>query len=174
MARLIQNFVLHHSATGDGSVQRFRKEHQERGFADIGYHYLIGNGHGTPDGHISMGRDESKDGAGVYANNKQKLHVCIVGNFEKGHPGYTEGPSKKQMSALGHLLMVWGKRYQRKDGTFPKIVGHREITVKGHATACPGNTFPLQKIRLWFDLNMPKYMKGEPITPLDTFLNIQD
>jgi N-acetyl-anhydromuramyl-L-alanine amidase AmpD len=174
MARYIENFVIHHSATDHGTVDQFRVMHKQRGFADIGYHYLIGNGHGTPDGHIGMGRDESKDGAGVYGNNKQKLHVCIVGNFEKGHPGYTPGPSRRQMSALGHLLMAWAKRYQRKDGTFPKIVGHREITVKGHATACPGNTFPLKQIRLWYDVNSPRHVKGETFTSLNEFLGIQD
>lgn len=174
MARFISHFVLHHSATHDGSVERFREEHKERGFADIGYHWLIGNGNGTPDGHIGEGRSESKDGAGVYGNNKQKLHVCIVGNFEKGHPGYTPGPSRKQMAALGHLLMVWAKRYERPDATFPKIVGHKEITIPGHGTACPGNTFPLKQIRLWFDVNAPRYVRGEIFGPLDKFLGIQD
>lgn len=176
MARLISDFVLHHSASPSGNVEEFRKEHMARKppFSDIGYHWVISNGNGAPDGHIGEGRDESKDGAGVYGNNKQKLHVCVVGNFELGHPGYTRGPSKKQSAALGHLLMVWAKRYQRKDGSFPKIVGHKEITVPGHATACPGNTFPLKNIRLWFDANAPKYVKGEIFEPLDKFLESQD
>ena len=170
MARFISHLVIHHSATPTGSVEEFRVIHKGRGFSDIGYHALIGNSKGTPDGHISQGRPEKYDGAGVYKNNRGKLHVCLVGNFEYGHSGYTGGPTKKQWSALGHWLLVKGRDYQQKDGVFPIVVGHKEITVPGHGTACPGNTFPLDLVRRWYGENINKFVHQKPVETLDVYI----
>ena len=162
--RPITHLVIHHSATPSGDVARFRKEHQARGYSDIGYHEVIGNGKGLPDGHISRGRPHEQDGAGVYGNNSGKLQVCLIGNFERSDQGYTGKPSPRQMAALGHWLHVNGRRYGMTD--YRKVVGHREITLAGHGTACPGSEMPLREIRLWFLANIEK---SEP-EPLDQYL----
>jgi hypothetical protein len=169
--RKITHLVIHHSATPSGSVAEFREEHVARGWSDIGYHFLIGNGKGSPEGEIKLGRPESKDGAGVWGNNQAKLHVVLVGNFEKGHSGYTGLPRRKQLGALGHWLLVKGKQYAR-EGRHPRIVGHREIALPGHGTACPGNQMPLGHIRDWFDASIEQYLgTGKPPQSLDRFLD---
>src|SRR2546423_126496 len=91
-----------------------RSEHLDRGWEDIGYHALIGNGAGLPDGHIVEGRPEEIQGAAVKLNNRYKLQVCLIGNFHKGDPGYAGPPTKRQYAALGHWLLVKGKQYVNK------------------------------------------------------------
>ncbi|MGV3723807.1 MAG: peptidoglycan recognition family protein [Actinomycetota bacterium] len=162
--RNIDTLVIHHSAGPSGNVNSFRAEHLERGFSDIGYHNVIGNGHGLPDGHIAAGRPADQEGAGVYGNNTGKLHVCLVGNFEKPDKGFTGPPTRKQIAALGHWLHTNGRRYGVTD--FRKVVGHREITLRGHGTACPGSEMPLRQIRRWYQANIGK---SEP-EPLDEYL----
>jgi hypothetical protein len=163
--RKIATLVIHHSASRSGTVEEFRAEHKRRlGATDIGYHNLIGNGHGLPDGHIAAGRPHEQVGAGVFGNNRGKLHVCCVGNFEKSDPGFTGAPSRAQIYALGHWLHVNGRRYAIVDHR--KVVGHREVAIAGHATACPGSEMPMREIRYWYAANIRK-MDPEG---LDTYL----
>jgi len=150
--RVIDTLVIHHSASASGNVETFREMHQARGWSDIGYHEVITNGHGAPDGHIQRGRPHSEIGAGVALNNSGKLQVCLVGNFERGDRGYFGPPTRRQMASLGHWLLVNAKRYGITN--YCKIVGHKEIAKRGHATACPGSEMPLKLIRLWFKANV--------------------
>lgn len=151
--RRIDTLVIHHSAGPSGTVAEFRAEHIARlGATDIGYHEVIGNGHGLPDGHIAEGRPHDMVGAGVWGNNSGKLHVCCVGNFERPDKGYTGRPSDKQLFALGHWLHTNARRYGISSPG--RVVGHREIALKGHETACPGTDMPLHTIRLWFAANV--------------------
>lgn len=56
------------------SVDTIRGWHKERGFLDIGYHYVI-----DVDGSIHKGRPVSKTGAHVEGSNQRNLGVCLVG-----------------------------------------------------------------------------------------------
>lgn len=151
--REINCLVIHHSASASGSVDEFRKEHMAKGWADIGYHEVIGNGHGSPDGHIGQGRQHQYLGAAVFGANTGKLHVCLVGNFHKDDPGYTGKPTKAQMTALGHWLLTNGHRYGRQIGHRPpRVSDHRSEAIRGHATACPGSEFPTGPVRAWYSL----------------------
>ena len=163
--RAIDTLVIHHSASPSGDVARFTEEHKARGFSTIGYHNVIGNGHGLPDGHIAEGRPHAQEGAGVYGNNRGKLHVCCVGNFERPDPGFTGAPSRAQFYSLGHWLHTNGRRYRITD--FRQVVGHREITIPGHGTACPGTEMPLREVRLWFQAHLGR---ETPAQSLDAFL----
>lgn len=148
--RPITHFVVHHSAGAGGNVAEFRRTHIARGFSDVGYHVLIGNGRGAGDGEIQYGRPTSKDGAGVYGNNHRKLHICCVGNFEREHSGYTGELSAAQWNALKVVIADLAAKFRRPDGSKPAVVGHREITLPGHGTLCPGNQFPLEELRRWY------------------------
>lgn len=153
--RVIDTLVIHHSASASGDVPTFRALHKQKlGAKDIGYHEVIGNGHGLPDGHIAAGRPHDQVGAGVYGNNARKLHVCCVGNFERPDSGFTGAPSRKQLFALGHWLHTNSRRYGITDAK--RVVGHREITIEGHGTACPGTEMPLKLIRTWYAANVGK------------------
>lgn len=149
--RTITQLVIHHSASSSGTVEEFRREHKARGWSDIGYHRVIGNGRGFEDGAIHEGRKDSVKGSAVYGNNTGKLHVCLVGNFESTDSGYTGPPTASQLSALGHLLQVWELKYHPKGERGHIVVGHKEITIPGHGTACPGDRMPLDEIRQWFN-----------------------
>lgn len=148
--RAIEAFVCHHSAGAAGNVAEFTRLHKSRGFSTIGYHALIGSGKGAGDGEIQYGRPASRDGAGVWGNNRRKLHVVCVGNYERGDSGYTGPPSHAQINSLKVLLMDWARKFRQPDGSKPKLVGHREIARPGHGTACPGSDFPLEELRRWY------------------------
>jgi hypothetical protein len=147
MPRVIDALVIHHSAGASGSAVVFRLEHKAKGWSDIGYHAVITNGHGGPDGELQPGRPEEKDGAGVFGNNLRKLHICLVGQFAKGEANCTGLPTPLQYRALGEWLRSRAATYGVTRAA--QIVGHKEITIPGHGTACPGD-IPLGKIREWF------------------------
>lgn len=174
--RSVDTLVIHHSATPSGTVARFREEHRARGFDDIGYHDVIGNGKGIADGVIERGRPYERQGAGVFGNNKGKLHVCLVGNFHKPDSGYTGSPTERQYRSLGSWLLTRSMQFGPRVGkAYPHVVGHKEITVPGHATACPGSDFPLDEVRIWLKTMLPLYVKdGKVPEGLDRFLGAHD
>jgi len=159
--RLIDTLVIHHSAGASGNVRTFRAEHIARGWSDIGYHEVITNGHGGPDGSIEQGRPHNQVGAAVFGANTGKLHVCLVGNFQHDDLGYTGKPTRSQMQALGHWLLVNGRRYH-----YAKVTDHRSCAIPEHGTLCPGSDFPTHLIQDWYYL----YAKTLANPSLDEFL----
>lgn len=165
MPRKIDTLIIHHSAGISGDVETFRKLHISRGYNDIGYHAVI-----LRDGTVQPGRPEEKDGAGVWGNNHNKLHVCLIGQFAKSEAGYTGPPTEAQYRSLGLWLSNRIRKYDVHD-----IRGHKEITKPGHGTACPGD-IPLDRIRAWesggrvkpleMSLGLPK-LAAEPSVVLD-------
>lgn len=150
--REIDVVVIHHSAGPSGSVASIREEHRKRGWADIGYHEVIGNGKGAPDGHIGKGRNHSEVGAGVFGANTGKLHVCLIGNFAAGDAGYSGPPSAAQLDALGHWIMVNCKRYEVPT---TNVRSHKEVALPGHGTLCPGfKDTTLVQIRRWAHMRL--------------------
>jgi hypothetical protein len=162
MPRAVSHLCIHHSASSSGTVEEFDLMHRGRGFSSIGYHHVIGNGKGIPDGEIKLGRPEKIDGAGVWGNNKGKLHCCMIGQFSRAHSGYTGPPTPKQWHALGHWLLVKGATYSVP---FTGIVGHKEIALKGHPTACPGD-IDLKQVRLWYAANIEAARQSKPVESL--------
>ena len=64
----IKYVILHITDSGWGSVQSIRQWHTDppplgRGWADIGYHYCIGNGYPTYDGYLYRRLEMDADGA---------------------------------------------------------------------------------------------------------------
>ena len=139
-----QYIVIHHSATESGSVETIHAEHLNRRDAEgnpwlgIGYHFVIGNGKGMPDGtvHATFRWNEQIHGAhsGSEVFNARGIGICLIGNFEETHP------SKAQMNSLKSLVRVLAARHRI---TPERLIGHASVK----ATACPGKHFPLNKIR---------------------------
>ncbi len=131
--------VLHHTATETGDVQSIDAAHKLRKDADgnpwrgIGYHFLIGNGHGMKDGEVTSTfrwLDQS-DGAhaGNSQYNSQGIGICLVGNFEDAPP------TPAQLKSLRELMVTL--RADCRIG-YDGIVRHTDIK----QTACPGKQFP--------------------------------
>jgi N-acetyl-anhydromuramyl-L-alanine amidase AmpD len=135
--------VLHHTATDSGSVESIHRTHLARKDADgnpwrgIGYHFVIGNGNGMPDGSIEPTFRWNEQIGGAHAGdstyNEQGIGVCLIGNFE------TDSPSAAQMESLTRLLQTLSGRYRIPPHN---IKGHGEVK----STACPGRLFPLEQL----------------------------
>lgn len=73
--RDIAKIIVHCSDTAGGTVDTIRKYHiHEKGWDDIGYHYVIHR-----DGEIAQGRDVEKVGAHCYGHNDDSIGVCMIG-----------------------------------------------------------------------------------------------
>ena len=57
--------VIHHSASDAGDAATFDQWHRKRGWDELGYHFVINNGEGQPDGLVEVGGRwlEQKQGA---------------------------------------------------------------------------------------------------------------
>lgn len=108
--------VIHHTASPDVSVETIRKWHIERGFKDIGYHYVI-RADGT--------REKGREGIGAHAKGwNHYIGIALTGDFEK------HKPTEAQYKALAKLIV----ELDPDDIKLHKEVGN---------TACPGRFFVL-------------------------------
>jgi len=123
--------VVHHSATPMGGAARFDRAHRERGFDELGYHFVIGNGTDTGDGQIEVGPRWPKQKWGAHAKtpdnqfNERGIGICLVGNFDN------ERPTPAQMASLSKLVTYLMKTYKIRA---QDVIGHGETK----ATDCPG------------------------------------
>ncbi|MCH2200665.1 MAG: N-acetylmuramoyl-L-alanine amidase [Fuerstiella sp.] len=135
--------MVHHSATKRGSVESIHRNHRNRRdrngqpWLGIGYHFVIGNGNGMPDGSISptFRWKQQLHGAhsGSLLHNGRGIGICLIGNFEE------EPPTAAQLTSITSLIRTLTVRFKiRKE----KVIGHRSV----RATACPGRLFPLKEI----------------------------
>lgn len=119
--------VVHCSATPehmDVGVKEIRQWHRQRGFVDIGYHYVI-----RRDGTVETGRPEDTVGAHVEGYNTASIGVCLVGGVDakgKAANNFTVA----QFTALLEILTRLQEKYNN-----PKIQGHRDFP--GVRKDCP-------------------------------------
>ncbi len=133
--------VIHHSATERGSALIFLRAHLRRGFADVGYHFVINNGTvGKRDGQIEVSRRWQRQEIGAHCRagcmNFKSIGICVVGNFSKG------SVSEKQMQSLVRLIRELCARYRIP---YSRVIGHRHA--RGANTECPGDYFPWKELR---------------------------
>lgn len=133
--------VIHHSATDRGGATEFDKFHKKKGWDELGYHFVIGNGTDTPDGYVEVGARWHKQKHGAHCKtpgnyyNEHGIGVCIVGDFTR------TSPSRKQLASLNRLTRFLSDRC----GISPRrVTTHGAITGK---TKCPGRRFNLAKLR---------------------------
>ena len=123
--RTINSIIIHCTATkplAHINVNDVRRWHRERGFSDIGYHYLI-----LVDGTVEAGRPLSAIGAHCKGHNAHSIGICYVGGLnDKGKPADTRTPAQRE--AMRSLLISLKHRFP--DAT---IHGHRDFAAK----ACP-------------------------------------
>ena len=105
MGRLIDSVVFHMSETPpsmDIGVDRIREWHLDRGFSDIGYHFVI-----HKNGFIEKGRPLHIVGAHCRRKNKTSVGVCYVGGWE-GKDDRTELQEESMHRLMASLTMVFG------------------------------------------------------------------
>ena len=149
--------VIHHSATASGSAAIFDRYHREykHWAGGLGYHFVIGNGRPVRDGFVEVGRRwlGQSDGAhaGVAEVNHVGVGICLVGNFEDGHP------TARQMASLRALLR-WLHLACRIP--YSEVKGHRDVKL----TDCPGRNFPMEELRAWL---YAEERERRGLTPID-------
>lgn len=130
--------VIHHSGSTGGNAEQFDQYHRNvKKWDELGYHFVIGNGSGAPDGQIEVGSRWIKQKHGAHCKttdnyyNEHGIGICLVGDFN-GAP-----PTPAQMASLTRLVthLVKTCRISPAD-----VLSHRGVT--GH-TVCPGKRFPL-------------------------------
>lgn len=124
--RAINEIIVHCTASYEGNamtVEQIRRMHvRERGWSDIGYHYVV-----YLDGSIHNGRDVNIAGAHCAGHNSHSIGVVYVGGLAKnGKPADTRTAAQK--AALLKLLRKLKQLYPKAT-----IHGHREYANK----ACP-------------------------------------
>lgn len=101
-------------------LETIRQSHRNRGWGDIGYHFLI-----DPAGRVWEGRPLGWQGAHVAAQNEGNIGICIMGNYEQ------QRPTQTQIDAIERFTGALMNRY--RVGT-NRIYTHQELA----QTACPG------------------------------------
>ena len=120
--------VIHHSEVSTPhTVEDIHRWHQKRGWAGIGYHYVI-----SKDGEIYEGRPSNTVGARVKGHNAESIGVCFEGNFNK------EKMKEKQLNASIMLLSWLSIAYANAT-----ICGHHQLAKE---KTCPGKNFPFDSL----------------------------
>ena len=119
--RTITEIIVHCTATPEGkdyTVDDIRQWHKERGWSDIGYHYVIDRR-----GHILAGRDVDIIGAHCEGHNAHSIGVVYIGGVSalNGKPKDTRTLSQK--ASLIRCLTELKSIYPQA-----KIYGHCDFT----------------------------------------------
>ncbi len=128
----IRHITVHHdgmspftnSSWGDAAhrIEAIRNAHTGKGWADIGYHYVI-----DPAGRIWQARPLELQGAHVKSANPHNLGICVLGNFER------QRPTSAAVQSLENLI---ASEMRRLGVPLSEVRTHQELA----ATACPGRS----------------------------------
>ena len=128
--------VIHHSATDGGNAGVFDEAHRGRGWDELGYHFVIDNGNGGPDGQVEVGSRWRSQKWGAHCRtpgNEYNLYgigICLVGDFSESIP------SEAQLASLRRLVSHLSSTY---DIPPYNVIGHCDAP--GASTECPGRAF---------------------------------
>lgn len=120
-----QTLVVHHSSlyeTDDlNTVRAIQNLHMDdRGWADIGYHFLIGQ-----NGSVYEGRRLAVRGTHTEGYNTGSLGLCLLGNLQ------VDSPTKPQLDAAQSMINWLAVRLR-----LTHLAGHRDFN---DITVCPGD-----------------------------------
>jgi hypothetical protein len=120
--QVLTTLVVHHSASVLDGPRDIQKLHMEkRGYADIGYHYLIEAG-----GRLYEGRALNVRGAHTGGFNTGTVGVCLLGNFENQWPAMEQLQTLRSLGTS--LVAAYGLTH---------LAGHNSF--QPGATVCPGH-----------------------------------
>lgn len=124
--RIINEIIIHCSATPEGkdyTVEQIKQWHKQRGFSDIGYHYVI-----YRDGSIHSGRPIERIGAHCLKHNAHSIGICYIGGVAKDGKTPKDTRTDVQKESLIKLIKELKAKYPKAT-----VHGHREYANK----ACP-------------------------------------
>jgi N-acetylmuramoyl-L-alanine amidase len=105
--------------------------HRERGWSQIGYHYVI-----KRDGTVEQGRPENVPGAHVAGHNTGSIGICLIGGKARGR----ENPcnfTRHQWRALESLVMQLAIEYPQAE-----VLGHTDLDA--------GKSCPTFNVKAWW------------------------
>lgn len=119
----IDKIVLHHSASprDTTTAAKIRGWHKDRGFIDIGYHYVV-----EASGHLAYGRALDSVPAAQKGANQNSIAICLVGDNTEPGEGWNDGQKQTARSLIVMLRQVIGRPLP--------ICGHRDVA----PSLCPG------------------------------------
>lgn len=125
--REINKIIIHCTATPEGrhtTVEDIRRWHvNERGWSDIGYHYVV-----YLDGSVHKGRPIIRSGVHTKGYNRNSIGITYVGGIDKDTFKPKDTRTCEQKEALHKLLMELMCTYEKAT-----LHGHNEFASK----ACP-------------------------------------
>lgn len=129
--RKIDAIVIHCSATAEGrdyTVADIDRWHRARGFARIGYHYVV-----YRDGSYHRGRPDSVVGAHCpqESMNSRSVSICYVGGLASDGKTPRDTRTPQQKKTMVTLIRTLLGRYPE----IKRVCGHRDV--KGVIKACP-------------------------------------
>lgn len=139
-ARPWRYIIIHHSATDEGSALAFHSMHTQKGWDELGYHFVIGNGSQSADGRVEVGSRWAKQKWGAHTKsedghfNQFGIGICLVGNFEQTRP------TDAQWESAVRLVAFLMGRYDIKP---ENVLGHRDCK----PTLCPGKNLSVRQLR---------------------------
>ncbi|MCE9591220.1 MAG: peptidoglycan recognition protein family protein [Planctomycetes bacterium] len=105
--------VIHNSGAVQGSSATINRLHEQLGRGGNGYHFVIGNGSGMPDGQVEAGFRWSRQLVGAYAAgpgsdflNRRAIGICLVGDFSRQPP--TQAQLRELIWVVRHLQTQFG------------------------------------------------------------------
>jgi hypothetical protein len=143
--------IIHHSDSDYGSAAIIDQWHRARGFDELGYHFVIGNGTNSGDGQIEVGPRWVKQKWGAHDNaldnrfNISGIGICLVGDFNKTHP------TTAQRRSLIRLVVYLMRTYRIP---LSHVLGHGETK----DTQCPGRYLRPADVRA----AVKRILSGEP------------
>ena len=134
------HIVLHTLAfDGDADINRVRRWHLDRGWSDVGYHWLI-----RRNGSLEQGRAEDKEGAHAVNYNSRSVGIAF------------EGHGDHEMWTLPQVLTavrLCDRISTQYDIAPHNILGHRET---GAPKTCPGTKIDMDAFRALFFHYIPE------------------
>lgn len=118
--RKIDKIIIHCSASKEGqnmTVEQIDKAHRKKGWAGIGYHFVI-----YLDGSIHDGRDIKQVGAHCTGYNTGSIGVCYIGGLDKNGK-IKDTRTTAQKNALYQLVKKLMEIYNIKE-----VKGHRDYS----------------------------------------------
>lgn len=122
LPRMLNTIVVHHSALplNDGPLEIQKMHLEAKGYADIGYHFLI-----DENGQMFRGRDLNVRGAHTGGFNTGTVGIVLLGNFEE------TTPTERQIESFKTLARCLTSAY-----SISHLAGHRDF--QPTETVCPG------------------------------------
>lgn len=104
----------------DIGAKEIRQWHLERGWSDIGYHYVI-----RRNGLVEHGRSVDIAGAHAKGHNKHSIGVCLVGGKAEDSTASEKNFTAEQWAKLRKVVEGLTAIYQGAE-----VIGHNQVSAK--------------------------------------------